>query len=439
MGAAEAAERRQAGLGTVTELGPKRFWARGPRPKRISLGVYPTYEEADDVRKAAVQELANADRTHAPGVSLREYGERRLEEMEMDGTPAIANYRSRWNHILKAPFIDDPMDCIHRVSVHRWIKELKKAKVRRGGGPGAKVRTISRTHVRAIVGFLVQVYKAAMEEGLVQDNPALGHRIKGKPKDEDEAEVWTYLEPQEQQAVLACKDTPEADRLMIAAAIGTGCRLGELTNLELRDVHLEGDRPYITIRWGSKGRKPKNGKVRTVPLFGIGLAAFQRWLEVLPTWAKKNPERLVFPTKHGSRRRRSQHLQHGYRRRSDGFREALIAAGITRRVRWHDLRHTCASSLVAGWWGPAWSLEEVRDVLGHTTSRITERYAHFAPAVIAAKAARTPGLGYGVGYDAPAAVLALPAKSSSDRMPMPVEWRGSSRSTTAAPPISSSA
>jgi hypothetical protein len=31
---------------------------------------------------------------------------------------------------------------------------------------------------------------------------------------------------------------------------------------------------------------------------------------------------------------------------------------IARTVRWHDLRHTCASSLVAGGWGPRWSLEE---------------------------------------------------------------------------------
>ena len=37
--------------------------------------------------------------------------------------------------------------------------------------------------------------------------------------------------------------------------------------------------------------------------------------------------------------------------------------------RIHDLRHTCA----------AWLVTEVRDLLGHRTIRMTERYAHLAP------------------------------------------------------------
>ena len=44
-------------------------------------------------------------------------------------------------------------------------------------------------------------------------------------------------------------------------------------------------------------------------------------------------------------------------------------------VRGHDLRHTCAAWLVSA----GVPLSAVRDLLGHTTVRMTERYAHLAP------------------------------------------------------------
>lgn len=41
-------------------------------------------------------------------------------------------------------------------------------------------------------------------------------------------------------------------------------------------------------------------------------------------------------------------------------------------ANFHDLRHSCASLLI----NMGVSLEVVRDILGHTTIRTTERYAH---------------------------------------------------------------
>jgi integrase len=41
----------------------------------------------------------------------------------------------------------------------------------------------------------------------------------------------------------------------------------------------------------------------------------------------------------------------------------------------HDLRHTCAAWLVSA----GVPLAEVRDLLGHSTVKMTERYAHLAP------------------------------------------------------------
>lgn len=397
--------------GSVTELGPGRFWARGPRPERLSLGVWPTREEAEEVRAAAVQELARADRTRVAGVTLRAFATRHVDEREIDGERSTPQRRAYLAHIFAAPFADDPIDEPRRPAVVAWIKKLKKAKVRKGRG---EPHTIARAYVRAIVGLLSQIYDAALEEGLLEANSARGHRIRSQKRlehDEDEGEVWTYLDAAEQRAIITCETIPETDRLTIAFAIGTGLRLGEQTNLELRDLRVDGPEPHVVVRWGSKGRRPKNGKIRTVPLFGLALDAARRWLELLPSFAPKNPLDLVFPTARGFRRRKP--LHRGKRNAVDGFRLALDAAGIVRRVRWHDLRHTCASSLVAGWWGERWSLQDVKELLGHTSVRITERYAHLAPAVVTALAARTAGLQPGDGGPPP--LRAAPVIGRSDR------------------------
>jgi hypothetical protein len=55
--------------------------------------------------------------------------------------------------------------------------------------------------------------------------------------------------------------------------------------------------------------------------------------------------------------------------------------------RIHDLRHTCAAWLVSA----GVPLPEVRDLLGHSTIRMTERYAHLAPENVRAAVARLEG------------------------------------------------
>ena len=65
-----------------------------------------------------------------------------------------------------------------------------------------------------------------------------------------------------------------------------------------------------------------------------------------------------------------------------GFLAACKAARIE-DFRFHDLRHTCAARLVSS--GVA--LSEVRDLLGHSTVAMTERYAHLAPERIRAAVA----------------------------------------------------
>jgi len=56
------------------------------------------------------------------------------------------------------------------------------------------------------------------------------------------------------------------------------------------------------------------------------------------------------------------------------FDDALLEAGI-KNFRWHDLRHTFASSLRM----KRAALEDMADLLGHKSLTMTRRYAHLGP------------------------------------------------------------
>jgi integrase len=58
-----------------------------------------------------------------------------------------------------------------------------------------------------------------------------------------------------------------------------------------------------------------------------------------------------------------------------GFRKALARAGLS-DLHFHDLRHTFASQ----WMMAGGELYSLRDILGHKTIAMTQRYAHLSPA-----------------------------------------------------------
>lgn len=150
-------------------------------------------------------------------------------------------------------------------------------------------------------------------------------------------------------------------------------------------MHLDEEEPYIVVRYGGSGKKlpdgsrvckpTKSGRVRTVPLFGLAHLSIAQWVTMgaMNRVIKYNPYKLAFPSPYGFHLPKSPPRQ---------WKKWLRDAGIKRNVRWHDLRHTCASSLVGGWWGRSWSLEEVCQLLGHSKIEVTERYAHFGRDVL---------------------------------------------------------
>ncbi|AUA59844.1 site-specific integrase [Achromobacter spanius] len=144
----------------------------------------------------------------------------------------------------------------------------------------------------------------------------------------------------------------------IQLALHTGCRRNELLRLRLQRVRTE--EGLITL----ESEDTKTKKHRIIPLNAPALEA----LDTMAAWRAEHcpTSPWVFP----SPRDHTKPLGTVQK----GFRTVCTKANIE-DFRIHDLRHTCASWLVMA----GVPLLVVRDLLGHSSIEMTERYAHLAP------------------------------------------------------------
>lgn len=297
-----------------------------------------------------------------------------MRQRKEEGVRGISREWSRWRcHVATAPFATKDVGEIETVEIIDWTREMARKDC-----ANTKEGKISRATIQRALSLVSAVMAEAVVRGLAKTNPCTGVKIKKRADENSIKPKWTFFTLDEERAIAACETIPEVARLPILFALYTGIRQGELCNLELVDLHVDGDSPEAFIQYGAPGHlPPKSGKTRRVPLIPQAVAVARRWLELLPTFAPSNPGGLAFPTANGKRRQQGKPLG-----RSGTFAAYLKLAGIEKHARWHDLRHGCASSLIGGWWGRRWPLQEVKVMLGHSSVTITERYAHLADTVL---------------------------------------------------------
>jgi integrase len=185
-------------------------------------------------------------------------------------------------------------------------------------------------------------------------NPVTGR----KPK-QGESRIRWISRSQAEALIRAAESLPRASVYLadfIRLALHTGCRRGELLGLEWSRVDLKEGLVYL------EGAHTKSGKRRSVPLNQVARLALLNRARFRAKWCPGSP--WVFCTHKGKRICSVR----------KGFLDACAKVGIT-DFRIHDMRHTCAAWLVSG----GVPLPEVRDLLGHTTVTMTEKYAHLAP------------------------------------------------------------
>ena len=217
---------------------------------------------------------------------------------------------------------------------------------------GAAASTVNKE-----IGLLARaIHYANREWGYSLYNP-----VQGCKQREPEGRVRWLTHAQAASLVAAAGQLgPRAAHLpdLITLALHTGMRKGELLGLEWQRVDFENGLIYL------EGQHTKSNKRRSIPINQPARAA-------LTSRRAVGTGPLVFG---------------GVKDVKRSFTHACQMAGIE-DFRFHDLRHTFASWLMQA--GAA--LVEVRDLLGHASIEMTERYAHLAPERLRGAVARLDG------------------------------------------------
>jgi len=167
-----------------------------------------------------------------------------------------------------------------------------------------------------------------------------------------------YLSHEEETRLLAASGGDLGN--LIAFAIDTGLRLEEQLSLTWSQVDIKRERLTVT---------GKGGKTRQVPLL-------PRAMNIL----SKRPRHLrfdgsedwVFCNKNGERYgKRTRGLAGALRRANTGLLKEDTTATPMEHLQWHDLRRTCGCRLLQD--HENMSLDKIRDWLGHSSVKMTER------------------------------------------------------------------
>lgn len=225
-----------------------------------------------------------------------------------------------------------------------WLSELSLA-------PASICR-----HVVSLKVF----FKYLQLEGALHDNQAA---LLGSQK------LWqrvpTVLNPKQVEALLAAPQPGEPlwrrDRAILETLYATGCRVSELSNLRVRDLHL--DEKYCICHG-------KGDKQRMVPLGRRACDAVQAYLErERPALAeRRDPQSaFLFLSSRGQRLRRE--------RIWELLKRYAAVAGASDELSPHSLRHSFATHLLAG----GADLRQVQEMLGHASIATTQIYTHVDP------------------------------------------------------------
>lgn len=291
-------------------------------------------------------------------MTVRQWIEHHIEHLTGLRKSTLWDYRSYLRNDIGPALGDLPLTGLTREHVAKWTQDLAES--------GASGKTISNKH-----GFLSSSLNAAVRDGHIPTNPALGHRL-----------------PTSERPDMICLSRDDFGRLLenitehwrplVEFLVASGARWGEATALKPSDIDMTAHTVRITRAWkrtydrsGYEIGPPKTKRsVRTInvpraTLEKLDLTGEWVFLNKAGTFVKGNGfhDRVwqpavekTWPTKD-----------------SDGnpIKPTPDTPILTPRI--HDLRHTCASWLVLA----GVPLPVVQQHMGHESINTTiSLYSH---------------------------------------------------------------
>jgi integrase len=331
-------------------IGP--VWTGGGRPP---AGSYTKKMAQDWLRNALLEDAqrfetglhgTDTDATFAD--ATKEYL-RHAEEDRGCKPSTLRGYRSQVNAYLLPAFGSMRLVDITEQKIERW----------RSGMVGARSgREISNKTKNEQLVLMHAIFRRAVKVWGLPRNP-LANVDRLRVRSSGDIQVFS---PEEVWSLVRAASS-EMDGTIYLTAAFTGLRRGEILALRWRDIDFEGSTIRVRASFAANQlTTPKSGKVRSVPMAPDVAEALAR-LGQRERFIGEDD--FAFAAESG--------LPINGDALSTRYEKALANAGL-RRLRFHDLRHTFGTRMIA-----KADIRRVQEWMGHADIQTTMKYLHYEP------------------------------------------------------------
>lgn len=361
----------------VYPFGGKQKWEKVPPPQDERFA---TRTDAQNLLAKRITEIVGGEFVEPKKITLEEFigiWMKTYAEGEGEIRPStLTQYRGFFKNHLGPTFGPKQLTAITVKDVQdykaRKLNELKEKK-----GADGEVELVPRNSPQSVkhhLRLLRQMLRHAIDWGYLRANPA--EKVKNPTIAKRETDA---LSPEEFQAFYS--KLPEEWQLFFLVTVSGGLRMGEALAMRWANLNWRSGQYHVKETWlRSRGGEPHSFGPPKSPASAAPIDLVPEAIEALRSHRTRqkaqkleagqdyNDQDLIFATDLGAPLDDSHVKQRS-------FFPALEAAGL-RRIRFHDLRHTCASILIDAGESPKYIQKQMR----HASIEMTfNTYGHLFP------------------------------------------------------------